>query len=268
MKHLYLLILSVFFFTRGYAQAPRNDEYTDATTIQALNNCSDNAAYTTAGAAVTVFSDRTESWNGADGPDVWFKFTALRSDVNINVNAGNVNGAGTLASPLIALYQITPDATNPNRADFDQILGSFIRGTDVSTYYKGGLTPGETYYIRVAGGNTGTFKLCINNYSPPLKAGQDCSSASLLCGKQAFTQTDVTGAGANAREAVGTCLDVNSNGRAIEANTAWYRWEAANSGTLTFTITPTSEADDIDWVLYDMGTSYDCSKINGSTAIR
>ncbi|MGY0041497.1 hypothetical protein [Pedobacter sp. NJ-S-72] len=100
----------------------------------------------------------------------------------------------------------------------------------------------------------GTFKLCVNNYNPPTKAGQDCATASILCNKETFTELNVSGAGLKNREAVGSCLDV-------ESNTTWYKWTASRAGTLTFTITPTSINDDIDWALYDLGINGDCDKI-------
>ena len=47
-----------------------------------------------------------------------------------------------------------------------------------------------------------------------------------------------------------------------ESNTAWYKWQAATSGTLTFVITPTVNTDDIDFVLYDLGTTNSCDLSN------
>ncbi|WP_443944460.1 hypothetical protein ACJVDH_16260 [Pedobacter sp. AW1-32] len=53
---------------------------------------------------------------------------------------------------------------------------------------------------------TGTFKVCVDNYFPPIRAGQDCSTASILCSKETFTQSNVTGTGLNNQESAGTCL--------------------------------------------------------------
>ncbi|MEO8795063.1 MAG: PKD domain-containing protein, partial [Daejeonella sp.] len=142
---------------------------------------------------------------------------------------------------------------------------AIISSNNVTTLYKGGLIIGKTYLIRVSGSNSGTFKLCINNYNPIVKPGQDCSSASTLCSKESFTQTDVSGAGLNNNEAAGTCLELP--GLATEQNSAWYKWTAADNGTLTFVITPTAN-DDIDWVLFDLGPSGSCDGANPSNAIR
>ncbi|RYY21446.1 MAG: hypothetical protein EOP41_08280, partial [Sphingobacteriaceae bacterium] len=129
--------------------------------------------------------------------------------------------------------------------------------------YKGGLTIGQTYYIRVsaANNNTGNFTLCINNYNPILKAGQDYGTASVLCSKDAFTQTNVTGSGLNNHESAGTCLG-------NESNSAWYKWTAANSGSLTFTLIPTATYDDLDWILYDLGVNGSAANVNAANAIR
>lgn len=258
-----ILLLSVFFlgFTAVLkAQAPANDDCSGAITLSSVTNfCSDNAAYTNVNATPGGLA-ASQGWPSA-GNDVWFKFTAIAFDVNISVTG---NGNGTLNSPLVALYTTT-DCSN-----FNEMIGSVSNGAAVTTLYKGGLTIGQTYYIRIsaANNNTGTFKMCVNNYNPVLKPGQDYSSASIICTKDAFTQTNVTGAGANNRESAGTCLDVNSGNGPIEANTAWYKWTAANNGTLTFAITPTVTKDDIDWVLYDLGTSGSASNVNGANAIR
>ena len=266
MKKLRLiLLLSVFFLCFAdvlKAQASANDNCSGAITLTTVSNfCSDNAAYTSINATPSGLA-APQSWPSA-GNDVWFKFIATAFDVNISVT-GNANGGGTLNNPLIALYT-TPDCSN-----FQELIGANTSTTTLGTYYKGGLTIGQTYYIRVSGGgnSTGTFKLCLNNYYPILKAGQDFGTASIICDTTAFTQTNVTGAGTNSRESAGTCLDVNSGNGPIEANSAWYKWTAANNGTLTFTITPTISNNDLDWVLYDLGTSGAASNVNAANAIR
>lgn len=264
MKPKLLLLLSLFFlgFTALVkAQAPANDNCTGAVILSDVSNfCSANAAYTNVNATANGLGP-AQSWPSA-GNDVWFKFTAIAFDVNISVT-GNANGSGTLNAPLVGLYTTT-DCSN-----FMESIGSTSNGTTLTTLYKGGLTIGQTYYIRVsaANNNTGSFKMCINNYNPILKPGQDYSSSSILCSKDAFTQTNVTGSGANNRESAGTCLDANGGSGSIEANTAWYKWTAATNGTLTFSLTPTIANDDLDWVLYDLGAN-GTGAVNAANAIR
>ncbi len=244
MKKIILLYLFILAYLPGFAQAPSNDNCSasEARRISnVFNYCSADQEFTTVNAA---------------GNDVWFQFTALRSDVNISVT-GAGNTGGTLQAPTIDLYQSCSAG----------IVSSSITTNNVTTIYKGGLIIGNTYYFRISGSNTGTFKLCLNNYTPILKPGQDCSTASVLCSKETFTQTDVAGPGANPNEAAGTCLGSFDLAIASEQNSAWYKWTAANNGSLTFTITPTAN-DDIDWVLYDLGVNGDCSKVTAANAIR
>jgi gliding motility-associated-like protein len=259
LKTFYLLFLGLFICGAVRAQAPANDNPDNAILVPIVKSfCSNDGAYTSSG-ATSFFTNDTNK-------DVWFKFTAVAFDVSITVTA---NGTAPLNSPGIDLY--TYDA---NTTTYTNIVGSPANGGIVTTYYKGALTIGQTYYFRVYGrsNNTGTFKLCINNYNPVLQVGQDYVTASVLCSKASFTQTGVTGAGANNRESAGTCLDYSGgHGGSIEANTAWYKWTAANNGTLTFTITPTVTApiaDDIDWVLYDLGTTGDPANVTAANAIR
>lgn len=242
------------------AQVPANDNCSGAITLTNVTNfCSDNAAYTNVNATPSDLG-KSQAWPSV-GNDVWYKFTAVAFDVNISVTG---NGSGTLNSPLIALYTTT-DCSN-----FNEMVSSVSNGANITTLYKGALTIGQTYYVRIsaANNNTGTFKMCVNNYNPILKAGQDFNTASILCTKDAFTQNDVTGAGLNNRESAGTCLDPVPGNGSIESNTAWYKWTAANNGTLTFTITPTVRLNDIDWVLYDLGTSGSAANVNAANAIR
>jgi gliding motility-associated-like protein len=185
------------------------------------------------------------------GNDVWFKFTARNFEVKVTVTGASTGGGttgGTLLNPLIALYTIEIAA---NTLFSSAQVGSLATtGTGISTYYKGALVVGKKYYIRVSAGNnaTGTFKLCLNNYFAPLKAGQDFVTSSILCDKKSFTESNVSGSGTNNRETAGSCLN-------NESNSVWYKWTAANNGTLTMDITPTVNSDDIDWVLYDLGPS-------------
>ncbi|MFC4757499.1 PKD domain-containing protein [Solitalea agri] len=263
LKFYVSLILLLFFIysPRGYAQTEVSDDCVNATAITSVNNyCSDDGAFTN-GSATTGDPAKPQPWPDV-GRDVWFKFTAVALDINITIS-GNTNGmGGTLTNPLVQLY-------SGDCVTFNEIFSSVLTNGNVSTLYKGGLAIGTVYYIRVSAknNNTGTFKICVNNYNPILKPGQDCSTASFLCNKDSFTQTNVVGAGANNREAAGTCLDPRPQ-EPSESNCAWYKWTAANTGTLTFTITPTVSNDDIDWVLYDLGVGGDCNKISAANAIR
>ena len=260
LKYISLLLLLFTSISTVYAQ-PANDSYDKAIPLTDPSKCSAEAAYSTINTLDEGAFGTAPQWPvNETGKDVWFKFTASAYDVNITVTGNSTGGGttgGTLQNPLIALYTIDVQGTNiPSSAQ----VGSLSAGTSISTYYKGALIVGKVYYIRVSArnNNTGTFKLCIDNYFAPLKAGQDFETASILCDKRTFTESNVAGAGTKNTESAGSCLG-------IESNSVWYKWTAANNGTLTMDITPTVNTDDIDWIIYDLGPS---GNFTGKTVLR
>ncbi len=240
------------------AETPINDESSGAITITNTDSFCTTAAFYNNFDATSSNNGTPQGW-GTIGKDVWFKFTALKFDVNITVSgktsAGSLN---SMLNPLVAIYTVDP-ATN----SFLNVPGTMITSNNVTSFYKGTLTIGQVYYIRVsaANDNMGSFQLCVNNYFPPLAPGQDCGTVSILCGMEKFTQLNVTGAGTNNRETAGTCLGA-------ESNSAWYMWTAGKSGDFTFLITPTDITNDIDWVLYDLGPGGTCAAATAANAIR
>ncbi|MES2446055.1 MAG: PKD domain-containing protein [Bacteroidota bacterium] len=259
MRLLTLFFLLVVFKANAHKAAPTNDELINAINISATDGtCSTDQAYGNI-EATTSTTGVPLNWNGAIGKDVWFKFTATKFDVAITVN-GRVDGASlnTMLNPLVSIY-----TNDPLLGGFVELSNVMVSSSNVTSINKGGLTVGQVYYIRVsaANNNEGTFKLCVDNYFPPLQPGQDCGTVSILCGMDKFTQLNVTGAGTNNREIAGTCLQ-------SENNAAWYMWTAAKSGAFTFLITPTVTTNDIDWVLYDLGAGGTCANISAATAIR
>lgn len=242
-----------------YAQ-PANDNWSGATTIDP-SKCSTERAYTTVGSNYDARFGAASQWNtGQTYPDVWFTFTAQWTDIDITVTGNSTGGGttgGTLQNPLIGLYTID---TTAQGISFSSLVGSLVKGVGVSSYYKGALEAGTRYFVRVSADNnaTGTFKLCVNNYKPQLKAGQDLSSASILCDKRTFTESNVSGTGNSNTESAGSCLGT-------ESNSVWYKWVARTNGSLTMDITPTVNTDDIDWIIYDLGTS---GNINSKTLLR
>ncbi|TDG35259.1 PKD domain-containing protein [Pedobacter changchengzhani] len=261
MRLLIFILITFTFSISSEAKfaPPLNDDINGAINITNTSAfCTTDAAYENFEATTSPFS-APSGWGASAGKDVWFKFTASKYDVNISVS-GQVNSSSTntLINPLVALY--TYDAPTAN---LNEMPSNSFTSNNVTSLNKGGLTIGTIYYIRVSAQNdqTGTFKLCLDNYFPPLQPGQDCGTVSVLCTKETFTQLNVTGAGLNNHETDGTCLGT-------ESNSAWYLFTASESGTFTFLITPTVTTNDIDWVFYDLGVGGNCANVSATTAIR
>ena len=257
-KNLRYILFFLFLLISGFTAftQPKNDSYDKAIVLTQLSDCSADAAYSNINATDEgLFGTPTQWPSGERGKDVWFRFTAIAYDVNITVTGASSGGGttgGTLQNPLIALYTIENQGGSISSSV--QVGSLATTGTSISSYYKGALIVGKDYYVRVSAKNnsSGTFKLCVNNYFAPLKAGQDFGTSSILCNKKNFTETNVSGSGTDNRETAGSCLN-------NESNSVWYKWTAANNGTLTMDITPSVNSDDIDWVLYDLGPSGDFS---------
>lgn len=177
-----LISLLLFRYTILAAQVPANDEITNAQFIQDVNGyCSADGAFSNIEATASTFR-KGAFWKTA-GKDVWFKFTALKTDINIVITGKNTSGSvNTLADPVAAIY------TREERI-LTEMIGSMSTNSNVTTVYKGGLQIGQTYYIRVSAEDnaTGSFKLCINNYTPAQITGQDCGTGIILCNKETVT---------------------------------------------------------------------------------
>ena len=110
---------------------------------------------------------------------------------------------------------------------------------------------------------TGTFELCINNFTPSVQPGDDCSKAAYLCNKNTVTQVALSGWDDDTAEVNNSCMDympgiVSSTGE--EDNAVWYTFTIAQSGILTFRINPNNNLDDIDFGLYQV-TGGNCNTL-------
>lgn len=238
------------------------DLCTNAVVLNNVNNwCSNPAQYTNVGATPSNFVNGNCFTN--DSHDVWFRFTAIGQDVTITV-VGSVNGSpNTLSGPEVSLYYTA------NCANFNELrCVSPPFGQNITSLYRGGLTPGQTYYIRIDGYNqsTGTFQLCVNSYTAPSNPGSDCPDAAILCDKSPFVVQSVNGTGNNSNEAAGTCLDQGGGFQNSENASTWFQWTCETSGSLTFTLTPINANDDIDFVLYELPNGL--GSCNGKINIR
>ncbi len=230
---------------------PANDDCSNALLIDnIIQSCSEEGEYSNEGATPTNFSGG--SCTSSNGADVWFRFTAIATDLTLTVNGNSPNG-GSLGQPEAELY-VDTDCSELSDNSFQVLECERGSSTDVVELYQGGLIPGQTYLIRIQGRNRreGTFQMCIDNYFPPTEPGSDLEIASVLCDKSRFVIQQVIGTGNDNNEARGTCLDIPGSGVTSEQSSTWFTWIAANDGQLTFTLDPIKPDDDLDFVVYEL----------------
>ncbi len=248
---LSLLLAPVFFANVIFAQ-PANDECASATPLNDVTSwCSASGAFSNANATLSntpqpsCFPDVTS--------DVWFSFVAEATTLQVAVignTSGNQGPGGTLNNPQFAVYSGSCGGLLTEIA-----CASDGFGTNIIESFAGPLTVGETYFIRVGGraGNTGTFKLCVNNFNAVPDPNGDCPTGVILCDKSSFTVESLVGTGNLTNEfSQSICIQT-------EFASAWYRWTCKDPGSLTFTITPTNPSDDIDFAVFELpGGIDDC----------
>ncbi len=247
MRKLLIALFFAFGTLTLLAQAPSNDECSNPIVLtDVVSYCSGVGAYTNVGATPSSYGAAT--CFGTTQKDVWFAFTPVATDVTITVRGATAQApGGTLKLPQISIYFGTCGGII-NQLECQSAPG----GSNVAEAYQGGLFVGSTYLVRIqgAGGQTGTFQLCINNYNPPVDPTSDCPQASILCDKSAFVVQKVTGAGQDISELNdATCFSNGAPGN-YETNSTWFVWTCSQSGTLEFTLSPQNISDDIDFVLY------------------
>jgi hypothetical protein len=98
--------------------------------------------------------------------------------------------------------------------------------------------------------------LLIATSLSPLKAlfaqaNADCVTALEVCEKKKMRVNSAGGEGNNTSEAdFISCFFKSENNGQAEENSTWLKFEIAESGSLTFTITPHRVSDDIDYVVF------------------
>ena len=242
---LSLIILA--FSVSAYAQIEFTD-CSDAFVIQdPIDWCSENAQFNNIGVGASGYGPAT-CWGVNTDNDIWLEFTSFALAVNIliDVNGGN----NDIVASQMALY-------SGNCGGVISELNC-VAGPGALNMFETGLIIGQTYYIRINGlaNQQGNFSICINNYNPPVEPGQDCVTGSVLCDKSPFVVQAFTGAGADPDEGAGTCL--GPGGSLSENQSTWFKWTAANDGSLTFTITPLLVSDDLDFAVFEIPNTETC----------
>ena len=255
MRKLYLLSALLLLGTNLAWAQPANDECVNAIELTDLNNwCSVQDAFTTINATVSPEDNPSCFPNNQNAFDVWFTFTAVATEISITV-AGetDLNDGGTIQDPQFALYEGSCDLLGDPIA-----CGSDNANADEITVIQSGLVIGETYFLRVSArfNQTGTFQLCLNNFSEVPAPDGDCATAVILCDKSTFTVGFLAGVGDTPNE-IG---DVSCNDASCpfdESSSTWYKWTCDESGPLAFVLTPQNPATDLDFVLYELPNGLD-----------
>jgi gliding motility-associated-like protein len=233
----------------GYIIAqPVNDNCLSATHIPtALDYCSEKGEFTIVGA--TPSSQEPVPCFPSSTTDVWFTFFAATPAAAVQVNGADAGNSGTLEQPSLAILQ------GNCTSGFTQVAcgSDAVSSQNVELIFSD-LIIGELYYIRVdaRNGNTGTFQICINSFIPANEPSADCPTAGILCDKSPFVIEQLLGAGLIKNEAAGSCLEVIPGDS--ESSSVWYTWTCDIAGSLTFTLTPTSEniTEDLDFAVYEL----------------
>lgn len=235
------------------AAQPANDDCANAFLIEdPINWCASEGQFTTFEASADP--DHPPPCFTATG-DVWFTFTAVAPSVSISVLGGFFSNQ--LSQPQVALYA-------GSCTDLTEVTCQTGSGLSLQII-ETGLQLGQTYYLQVQGVAIGNFSLCLNNYSGAITATSDCPQAAVLCNQAPFVIPQVTDGGNDPSEADDAeCLNIA--GLPVVTFSTWFVWTAAESGSLTFALTPINETDDLDFVLYEFPNGPgDCS---GKTVLR
>lgn len=206
-------------FTTTSAAAPANDNCSGAIALTVNPNltCASVTAGNTLGASLSMAATPC---SGNPDDDVWYSFVA------------------TGTSHVVTLSSIVSTGTSSTTDMYFQVLsgacGSLtsVLCSDPETATLSGLTPGQTYYIRVytysGTGYNASFNICIGTPPP---ANDNCSSAVSLTVGGAFAQNVVisTNAGATTTSdatAVHTCQTTGYKD-------VWYSVTVPASGSVT-----------------------------------
>ena len=250
MRFFYPAFLLLWLWGNQLFAQPNNNDCVSATELTELSNwCSSSSQFTTDNATASTVASPTCFPTNQVANDVWFRFTAEATEINISV-VGNtaISPGGTLEDPQIALYAGTCSSLTEIECISDAFNANAIQT------FAGPLAVGVEYYIRVSARNSnrGTFQLCVNNFNQVPEPSGDCNPGVILCDKSPFTVEFLTGAGTNRNETGNSlCAQAGSCGFA-EQSSSWYKWTCKDPGTLAFTLTPLNPADDLDFLVYEL----------------
>ena len=232
-----------------------NDECFTAINIDNLSDfCSSGFSN-----AESTLSDQPapSCWVGEEEEnDVWYSFVPTKAGMLLRFFGSGGSTQFTIDNVGLALY-----ASSGDQLEELDCLTRVQGSDDIFERIYTDLVIGRIHYIRIGSRSNqpGTFQLCLSDFIPVPQPEQDCPDAVILCDKNTFVVERIEGVGSIMDEARGSCLDGLSPdsppGRVpdpTESSSVWYKWTAATSGPLTFTLTPNNDdpEEDLDFALY------------------
>ena len=237
---------------------PANDECDNAIglTVNPDLNCTNVTHGTTLDATA---SPQPDNITGTPNNDVWFSFVATQTSHKISL-LNVVSVMGTSTDMGMALYDGTAGCS----------ALSLVADSDPNDMVVGGLTVGNTYYLRVYGWSSSLdsaqeFDVCVGTPPPP-PANDDCSGAIDLTvydyGASAGNETPGDTSFATDSNMHPSCDDTGTN------LDLWYTFTVPAGTTDVVVKTGGANGNNIEAALYDGcgGTELDCQN-NGSTKL-
>ncbi len=209
MKNLTLLSLLLLVCVALYAQ-PANDNFANATTLSNLSGwTSSDAAYTSLSATADGSAGSCQSVY----KNVWFKFQATGTDIELKVTVGGTKG--TMQYAVLTLY---------NSSGVPLQCHKITSATGVAFIQNTSLTSGNWYYLSVDtqanSGYPGTFTLSATS-----TIGYDLFSKAqtIMLSSNLYTSADAayTTVGSTPDGSAGSCQSVLQN--------VWFKFQAAST---------------------------------------
>jgi len=214
--------------------APLNDECINATsiTVNTTPTCTD---YVSGTVYLATNSTQSSSCGGTHDDDVWYKFVA--TDTIHNISLTNIYGSTT------DLYFTV---SSGNCTTLTNLLCS-----DNNAAQIGGLTIGNTYYIRVytttsTSGQTSVFDLCVSSIAPTAY----CKGADPFCTGTTYNFPTNINAGTGQTGPDYGCLNT-------QPNPVWYFLRIATAGAIQIEIE--SSCGDVDYAAWGPFSSITCN---------
>lgn len=231
MKFLYIFWISAICFTVG---AQSNTPCTAPPVLTPSAVCT-NTNGTTVGATYQndAANGGTPSCGVPGAADVWYQFVAPASG-----SVSITTAAGTITDGAMALYSGNCPSSFTQISCNDDAIGLMPQ------INAGGLTPGQTYYIRFwkYSSGTGTFSICITTVAAS-GTNTTCAQPNPICSGLPINFTANTGGAA-----ASTVNPGNNYGCLFTSpNPSWYYLKIATGGNLIVDIAAGSDVDFALW---------------------